>query len=218
MTVRQIPRNALIAVAAAIAATSSRALSAQAWNYPSYQPPTIVDREFNGGVSASGGTVFLFQWREAVTQSAMMSVDLGLADPKGVGATKALIGGNYMMPLARARADQPLDLLFTAGAGVAIGDGSLFRVPIGVSVGHRFPLEGGLAITPYVHPRLSLDFCDRCARRDEVSLNFDIGANFELTPQLALRASAMFTGSNATAEQNAFGLSLAFRPAGVVRR
>jgi hypothetical protein len=199
-------------------AGAARPLVAQGWNYPSYQVPTIVDREFNGAVSASGGTVFLFQWRETVSPSAMFSVDLGLADPKGVSATKALIGGNYMMPLARARADQPLDIGFTAGVGAAIGDGSLLRVPVGVSVGHRFPLEGGLAITPYVHPRLSLDLCDGCPRRDEVSLNFDIGANFELTPQLALRASAMFTGSNATAEQNAFGLSLAFRPAGVIRR
>ena len=45
---------------------------------------------------------------------------------------------------------------------------------VGIVVGHRFLLEGDLALTPFVHPRLSLDLCNDCASDDtEFGLVFE---------------------------------------------
>jgi hypothetical protein len=118
----------------------------------------------------------------------------------------------------------PLDFMLTGGLNFAVGDGSdLIRVPFGVSVGHRFPLDEGFAITPYVHPRLSLDICTDCAGRDldesstDLGIDFDLGVNFEVTRSLSFRVSAQFGGSDAFDNSDGFGLSLAYAPAGLSR-
>ncbi len=196
-----------------------RGLSAQAWFYPSFQTPQIADREYNFAAIAAGGADFLFQWREGVAARTQLSVDAGIADGEGPSNTKVFFGGQWARELVRATEPQPLDVLLTAGAGLAIGNGpGLFRIPVGVSVGHRFPLENGLAITPYVHPRLSIDVCAGCpAEADDTQLNvdFDIGASFELTRQLAVRGSILFSGA---ADDTGIGIGLTYTPAGVRRR
>jgi hypothetical protein len=105
-------------------------------------------------------------------------------------------------------------MLLTAGAGAAFGDGfTLLRVPVGVSVGHRFELENNFAITPYAHPRLSLDMCSHCGRTNaELSVNFDLGANFEVTPNFAVRAAASFSGSGLAGRSDAVALALTWTP------
>ena len=78
-------------------------------------------------------------------------------------------------------------------------------------------LESDLAITPYVHPRLSLDFCGGCSGSEsQLGISVDVGANFEITRVLALRASAFFGGSDRFGEDG-FGLSLAWTPPGLRR-
>jgi hypothetical protein len=201
--------------ALALLALAGRNAAAQAWAYPSFQPPTLTQREFNFGVASASdaGTSFVFQWREQAGTKSIFWLDVGFADPKPTGADNVFFAsGNYGYDLHRANADVPLDFLFTAGAGVAAGNNTVLRIPVGVSIGHRFPLDGGVAITPYVHPRASLDFCGGC-RSDEsqLGLNFDVGANFELTRVIALRASGFFGGSNRFGD-NGIGLSLAWNP------
>ena len=39
---------------------------AQAWAYPSFQPPRVMNREYNFGIADTdrGGSTLVFQWRE----------------------------------------------------------------------------------------------------------------------------------------------------------
>ena len=210
----------LAGATATIVLFASRRAEAQAWAYPSLQPPTTATREFNFGVADAGsaGTSVVFQWREGYAIRSQFSIDVGLADPDGRGIDNVFFfGGQYGYQLAKASADVPLDFLLTAGAGVAFGNKATLRVPLGVSIGHRFPLDGTLALTPYVHPRVSLDFCGGCKNDEsQVGINFDVGANLELTRVLALRAAVMFGGSNRFGDDG-LALSLAWTPPGLKR-
>ncbi len=190
-------------------------LSAQAWAYPSFQPPRITYREFNVGLGDARhvGTSIVFQWREQVGPRHQFSMDLGLADPDGRNSnTVVFVGGQFAWEVTRSTSLVPFDFLFTAGGNLATGNGTVVRIPVGVVVGHRFPTEGEGAVTPYVHPRLTLDLCSRC--KDNLNVVFDIGANVELTRAVAVRAVAMFSGTNAF-NGDGFGLSLAWSPPGL---
>lgn len=222
MRIRITPLAVVLAAATFVGPAAATA-GAQAWNYPSFQQPRTIEREYNFALASGGehtGNSFLFQWREGLTQGNQLSLDVGLADPDRTG-NKLLIGGQFAHQLFLSSAEVPFDLLFTAGVNGAFGSGSLLRIPFGVSAGRRFPLEGGLAITPYVHPRLAVDVCSGCAdANSSVGLDFDIGADFEFTSQFSLRFSAVFSGSDyfVANSGNAFGLSLAWRPPGLARK
>lgn len=191
---------------------------AQGWNYPAFQLPTASLREFNLALADGGspGTMLVFQWREGLGVGNQLSLDVGYADPES-GSNRLVVGGGFATELVRARSDLPLDFLLAAGAYVALGEGDpLVRIPLGMSIGHRFPLQGGLALTPYVHPRLSIDICGDCVNNDsqtELGLNFDVGVNLDVTPNLGLRFAAMFGGSDLLGNDDAFGISLAWTPA-----
>lgn len=200
------------------------AAGAQAWAYPSFQPPRIANREFNFAVADAGdaGTSLIFQWREGVTPRGQLSLDAGFADPDGEGNGKLLLGGQFGALLNESRADMPLDFLLTGGFFLAVGSGAdLIRIPFGVSIGHRFPLDEGFAITPYVHPRVSLDVCTECGRDEgnetDLGIDFDLGASFEVTRQLAFRVSALFGGSDTFGDSDGFGLSLVWSPPSLSR-
>lgn len=214
-----------LGLAAAIAAVPVAA-GAQAWAYPSFQPPRVTNREFNFGVGDAGdaGTSLVFQWREGVSARTQLSLDVGFADPEGKGNGKLLLGGQFAGSLTEARADLPLDFLGTVGLNLAVGDGSdIIRIPFGVSIGHRFPLDEGFAITPYIHPRISLDVCSDCGGPDnqdsetDLGIDFDLGVNFEVTRNLAFRVSALFGGSDTFGDSDGFGISLAWKPTGLSR-
>lgn len=212
----RIGKHLTAALLAAALVSGARTARAQAWFYPSFQIPTVVDRDYTGAVAGGNGTAFVFQWREGLDLANQLSLDVGLADPDGASNTRVLVGGNYAHQLGRATRDQPLDLLLTAGLGLALGNSpNLVRIPVGLSVGHRFQLDGPLAITPYVHPRISLDFYrgehGDVGDRNHVTLDFDLGGNLELSSQLALRASVLFTGGQGGADTGV-GLGLTFTP------
>lgn len=219
---RKSVRVALAAAAIAMPA----AADAQAWAYPAFQPPRVTNREFNFGVADAGraGTSLVFQWREGLTQRTQLSLDVGFADPDGQSNGKFLLGGQFAGMLTQASAEMPLDFLATGGVNLAVGDGSdLIRIPFGVSVGHRFPLEQGFAITPYIHPRVSLDVCTDCGGPDnddnetDLGIDFDIGVNFEVTRNLSFRVSGLFGGSDTFRDSDGFGISLAWTPAALSR-
>jgi hypothetical protein len=217
----RMARAAIALVITALAFTgASREAEAQAWAYPAFQPPTLTTREFNFGIADAGnaGTSILFQWREGFGTRSQFSLDFGIADPDGRGLDNVVfLGGQFAHQLARSSADVPLDFLFTAGAGIASGNKTTLRVPVGVSIGHRFPLDGALALTPYVHPRVSLDFCGGCSQDEsQVGISFDVGANLEITRVLAIRGTAFFGGSDRFGEDG-IGLSLVWTPPGLRR-
>jgi len=198
---------------------------AQAWAYPAFQPPRVLSREFNFGVAdaQSAGTSLVFQWREGLSPRTQLSLDVGFADPDGEGNGKLLLAGQFAGMLTEAKSEMPLDFLGTIGIGMAIGDGgNLVRIPFGVSIGHRFGLDQGFAITPYVHPRVSLDICSDCGKDDDnetdLGVDFDLGVNFEVTRQLSFRVSALFGGSDTFGDSDGFGISLAWSPPQLARR
>jgi hypothetical protein len=186
---------------------------AQAWNYPTFQGPRVVSREFNFAVAygGDGGTDVFAQWREGLDATNQLEVEGGFISPR-FGNARALIGGSYAHQITTATAEMPLDLLFTVGLYDSFGDGNFFRLPVGISAGHTFPLDGGVSITPYVHPRLSFDASGCC---DKLGLEFDVGGNFQLTQQFAVRVSGTFGGSNVGANDSGFGIGVAWTPKGL---
>jgi len=206
-------RVALAVGTTLVASIAADRAGAQAWNYPSFQQPIIANREFNFAVAygGDGGGDFLAQWREGLDDRNQIEVEGGLVSPTHSNL-RAILGAQYAFQLTRETPDLPIDVLLTAGVFDAFGDGNFFRLPIGVSVGHRFPFGRGLAVTPYVHPRLSFDASNCC---DKVGLEFDLGANLEVTPQLAVRISGTFGGSDAGPNDPGFGLGVAWTPRGL---
>lgn len=207
----------------AVVSVAERA-DAQASNYPSMQVPTVSTRDYTAAVSSGAGTTALFQWREGWAPRRHWQLDAGLIDRKGSDALSLFVGGGIGQEIARADGDQPLDVLFTAHAGAAFGGGTtVVRIPVGVSIGHTFDLEQGMAITPYVHPRASLDWASgggsgSGGSQSEVSLNFDLGVNFRVNAQFAVRAATAFTGSELAGAQDTFAIGFNWTPAPMSRR
>lgn len=203
-----------VAAVASVIAFGAAPAGAQALNYPSFQPPRVVAREFSGAVAGGGGTAVVGEWREGVGLNTQFNIQTGVFDPEGLGDARFIIGGGLAQQLTREAPQQPLAVLLTGGIYASFGnDVTIVNVPLGVSIGHRIALDGGMAITPYVHPRVSLAFCGDCADDTDVGIDFDLGADLELTRQLSLRASVLFSGGGYLNESDAsFGVGLAYRP------
>lgn len=224
MTGKSISSAILAATVAAVGMFYAPSAAAQAYTYPSMQLPTVSNRDFTGALSVAKGTVAVFQWREGINDDMHFSLDAGLGDPEGRNNDLVVFGGGGLgFRLLRATGDQPLDVLLTGGAGLAVGAGqTVVRLPVGASAGHRFELEGNMALTPYAHPRISIDRCFSCngstRNSTEVSLNFDIGVNFEVTPRFALRAAASFSGSDVVSRNDTFAFGINWIPVPLTSR
>jgi hypothetical protein len=190
-------------------------LAAQAGFYPSFQPTRVAEREYNFALTDfDGGSALLFQWREGLgNQRTQFTADLGLADGDGPadGDGAVIIGGSLHYQLMRATTDVPFDMVFGAGLGLTAGDNyNYFRVPIGVAIGHRFPLEGKFAITPFVHPRLSIDRVKVGSVSDtDTNIDIDIGGSFEINEQMQVRLAATLGNGDAV------GVSFVWLPRGL---
>jgi hypothetical protein len=209
-----------VLLAAAAASVSAAPVAAQFYSYPAFQVPQIAEREFNFAVADGGrsGTSLLVQWREGVSATSEWRLDAGIADPEGRGASSRLIvGGSWGYQMHQGSTDVPLAIQFTAGLGGSFGDGqSLLRIPVGLSVGHRFELEGGVSVMPFAHPRVSLDSCNQCGRngrRDtDVGVDVDLGVDVRFTRALAVRAAVLLGGSDFQGRQDAVGVGLVWSP------
>lgn len=207
----------LLAVALLIPALAG----AQSYTYPSFQLPTLVEREYNFAAADGGraGATLLFQWREAVSPLWQVGIDAGLADPDGNASSRLVFGAHAARQLTRSTADFPFDVALTAGVGLSGVNGhDVVRVPVGASVGHRFLLDGGLSVTPFAHPRLSFDRCNDCklgASDGKLNVAIDIGGSLQITEQVALRIAATAGGSDYLGSGNGIGLSVAWTPKGL---
>jgi hypothetical protein len=200
----------------ALSLAAAAPLAAQAYNYPAMQTPRVSEREYNfvlGDGDGGTGTSLIFQWREGLGNPRwQFTFDGGFADPDGAGAeTRIILGGGFGYQLTKATSDMPFDIVLAGGLGASFGDDvTLLRLPFGASIGHRFPLEGTLAITPFVHPRLSWNRISTTGFSDsDTGLDLDIGANFEINPQMAIRVSA------GLGDSEAIGISFAWTPRGL---
>ena len=203
-------------LSALVLAVSAAPVQAQAFVYPALQPSRIAEREYNFALADMGdgfGTGLIFQWREGLGNPKLQfTLDAGFADPDAPNAdARLLIGGGLAYQLTSATTDMPFDIVLAGGLGLTTGDDvTTVRVPFGAAIGHRFPLEGDIAITPFVHPRLSWDRISFNGNSDsDTNLNVDIGANFEFKPQMAIRVAA------ALGDDDAVALSFAWTPKGL---
>ncbi len=207
-------------IACAAIAVGAGAASAQAWHYPTLQVPTISSRDFSVLVAGGGdyGTSFVGQWREGIAPDVMVNFDVGLATPGN--RTLFLAGAGLGYTLMKSTEEVPIDLMLTGGLYGAFGDGSLVRIPVGVVAGHYFPLSGGLAVTPFVSPRLSVDICaSNCGNEGtDLKLNFDIGARLDVTKTIGVTAALTVGGLGNSPSRTSFGVGVVYRPNMVPRR
>ncbi|HEX6749791.1 MAG TPA: hypothetical protein VF092_21040 [Longimicrobium sp.] len=110
-----------------------------------------------------------------------LGLRLGFAD---VGDGDVLVGADWRQPLNLQTA--PIDLALTFGAQGAFGDVSGIGGQVGVAFGHTFA-EPGLAITPYIHPRVAVVSALSDDGDAELDVLADIGADFDFSPSLSLR-------------------------------
>jgi len=192
---------------------------AQAYNYPAFQTPRTVEREYNfaAATASRAGTSLLFQWREALAPSSQFGLDVGLAAPRDAD-TRLLIGLAWAREVAHAGDQMPFDIGITAGAGASVGGGSsVLRVPLGAVAGHSFDLEDGFRLTPFAHPRVVFDRCSTCraGRSDsKLDVDVDLGLDFAVTSAFSLRVAALLGGTDYNGDNNAVGFSVAWRPQG----
>jgi hypothetical protein len=208
------------AIACAAVAFGASTASAQAWHYPTLQTPEISSRDFTFLVAGGGdyGTSAVAQWREGLASDVMVNFDVGIATPTD--NTMFLAGAGLGYSLMKATQETPIDLLLTGGLYGAFGDQSFVRIPVGVVVGHRFPLASNLVLTPFVSPRLSVDVCaSSCGNiGTDLKLNFDIGASLDVTRSIGIRTALTVGGVSAGSSETSFGIGLVYRPNVASRR
>lgn len=167
------------AVAAAALFTFAQTAGAQVFT-PSYQSPVVMN-DLGVYLSDSQGSTAV----EGIWRSGPVGLRLGYLDYEEDGLVS--VGGELRMPLSA-----PVDIAVTAGAQGLIGDVDAIGLQAGLSVGHRF-VSPGIALTPYIHPRLSV--IDSFAENDdwEADLLAEVGLDAEFSRNLILRVSAGLT-------------------------
>ncbi len=193
----------VLALAATFAALSPGAVHAQkakpiaAWDGPDFMAPGpendigvyyVHPRDTDGGVAATwrSGSSLVLGVRGAYVHDPFFGSLWGIG-----GEAKGSIG-----PVA-----PPLAINWTAGIGAMInpssdvsGGEADLRVPVGLSLGLRL-VSGGLVLTPYAHPRVSLavvSFNNGGGTDTSFEFDTDAGLDLQLTPGLLLRAGATF--------------------------
>jgi opacity protein-like surface antigen len=112
----------------------------------------------------------------------------GFADGEGNLDTRILLGGDFRTQVVSYSESFPLDGALTLGFGTSLGDGpDRFFLPVGVSLGRRFDLEGSNTIfVPYAHPVIIPTFG---GGNDEVNFALGLGVDIRFSDQWAVRAS-----------------------------
>lgn len=161
------------AVAGALAMTAGAA-DAQVFT-PSYQSPVIMN-DLGVYISDGPGDLAL----EGIWRGGPLGLRIGFVDAADDDLLS--IGGELRAPVA----DAPIDVAFTAGGQALLGDFDAFGVQGGVSVGQRF-VTTGVALTPYIHPRIAL--IDGFGENDdmEAELLAELGLDAEFASNLIFR-------------------------------
>lgn len=164
-------------VPAAVAGALSMGAQAQAQVFtPSYQAPVVMN-DLGVYISDGPGDLAL----EGIYRAGPLGLRVGFVDA----ADDLLsIGGELRTPINSA----PIDVAFTAGAQGLIGDLDAIGLQAGLSIGERF-VNPGVALTPYIHPRIAL--IDGFAQDDdfEAELLAELGLDAEFASNLILRLS-----------------------------
>lgn len=182
--------RAILAAAFLVGGTSVSA--AQETGTPIFKAPyrAFTNHEFGVSLSDPGTLVdFALEGFYGYGRGANdFSVRGGFADGEGGLDTRLLLGGDFRTQVVSYSESFPLDGSLTLGFGTSIGDGpDRFYVPVGVSLGRRFDLEGSnTTFVPYAHPVLIPTFG---SGDDDVNFALGLGVDIRFSEDWALRAS-----------------------------
>lgn len=115
------------------------------------------------------------------------SVRAGVAD-SDADDNAFLIGGDFRTQVVNYSESFPLDGALTLGFGGVFGTSQddLFLLPVGISLGRRFDVEGSsTTFVPYVHPNLVPVF----GGGDDLQFTLGLGVDVNLGEQWSIRAS-----------------------------
>jgi hypothetical protein len=166
--------------------------AAQETGTPNFKAPyrTFTNHELGVSFSDPGeGVSFALEGFYRYGQGSYdLSVRGGFMDLNGSAGTRILIGADARTQVLTYSESFPLDGAVTLGIGANVGDGrDTYFVPIGLSLGRRFNLEGSnTTFVPYVHPVLGPAFGGGDTRLDG---GLGLGVDVRFSEDLALRVS-----------------------------
>ena len=191
-------RMTLFAVTVMAASATAGQAAAQVFT-PSYLAPRVAS-EMGIYVSDGPGDLTAEGSLRGNFSGTMLGLRAGIAD---VGDAQLTIGGELLHPLHVSNA--PLSFALTGAAQALIGDVKLAGFSVGLDVGHTF-VAPGLAVTPYIHPRLGVTGRYGDNSEYDTDLLADVGVNLDFAPNLSLRL-----GIGLSDEVADWGVGLAWR-------
>jgi len=177
-----------VAMLASVAGTSA----AQETGTPIFKAPYRAFTTHELGVSLSdpgeGASLALEGFYRYGQGANDFSVRGGFVDLNGSAGTHVLLGGDFRTQVVSYSESFPLDGSLTLGLGASVGDGrDAYFVPVGISLGRRFELEGSNTIfVPYVHPVIVPTFG---GGESDVNFALGLGVDIRFSEQWAIRAS-----------------------------
>ena len=179
-------------LALALLAGAAETSAAQETGTPIFKAPyrTFQTHEFGVSLSDPGTLVdFALEAFYAYGRGPHdFSLQGGFADGEGSLDTRILLGGDFRTQVVSYSETFPLDGALTVGLGTSLGDGpDRFFLPVGVSLGRRFDLEGSnTSFIPYAHPVIVPTFG---GGDDDVNFALGLGVDIRFSSQWAVRAS-----------------------------
>ena len=178
----------VVALLAGLAGTSA----AQETGTPIFKAPYRAFTSHELGVSLSdpgeGVSLALEGFYRYGSGANDFSVRGGFEDLNGSSGTRILLGGDFRTQVVSYSESFPLDGSLTLGLGANVGDGrDSYFVPVGISLGRRFELEGSNTIfVPYAHPIIVPRFG---GGDSDVDFALGLGVDIKFSEQWAIRAS-----------------------------
>ncbi|HEU4588589.1 MAG TPA: hypothetical protein VFS11_08075 [Gemmatimonadales bacterium] len=171
-------------LAVTLAALGATTAGAQETGTPVFEAPyrPFEQHEFGANLSAPGGN--LSYALEGFYRFGYEAFDIGVrggwAKIQDSGPTRALLGADARTRVISYSEKFPFDGAVTLGFGFNIGSGlpDQYYLPIGLSLGRRFNLEGSqTTFVPFVHPVLIPTWVSGDSRVD-ASLGFGVDIRF----------------------------------------
>jgi hypothetical protein len=178
-----------------LAALGAGRANAQETGTPIFRAPyrAFEQQEFGASLSAPGGNVAyaLEGFYGYGYKQFDINVRGGWAKISNSGPTHGLIGADVRTRFISYSEKFPFDGAFTLGFGGNIGSGpDQYFLPIGLSLGRRFNLEGSqTSFVPFVHPVLVPTWI---GGNSEVDIALGFGVDIRFARNLALRVSGGF--------------------------
>ena len=198
-------RRFLLCVLALTLVAASDA-AAQAWDSPSFFSPRpgedigvyVLKSDVEGsdlGFSAI--------WRQSG------NINLGVRGGI-IGDDFFSLGAELYGPLNLLGDQSGILMSWATGLGAGFNGVTTMRIPLGVSVGVNLG-AGGLAITPYAHPRVAFDLVAYDNAQGEEDTDTDVNFDIDLGADAALGQSFVLRVGVTLGSNNVFGAGIAYR-------